>query len=589
MKDFWKYVLATIVGILLIGAIMMALGAMSLVGIIASGEKAATIGKNSVLVLNLNGSMEEQAIEDYKTMLMGGGMTSMGFAETLDAIKKAKDHDNIKGIYIEANGFSADFAQLEELRQALNDFKKSGKWIVSYADNYSQGEYYLASVANKIYMNPSGMLDWHGLAAQPMFVKDVLKKAGIKMQVVKVGKYKSATEMYTEDKMSDANREQTMAYLTSLWNNVTKSVSASRGISVADLNLYADSMQAFCDAKEVVKHKFVDQLVYAEQVKTEIKKLLKLDKDDRINQVFVSDMANVKSKQKGDEIAVYYAYGNIVDQESQGMLMGGGHAIVGKNVCADLEALMNDDDVKAVVLRVNSPGGSAYASEQIWHQVELLKQKKPVVVSMSGYAASGGYYISSGAQYIVADPTTITGSIGIFGTFMDRSELMTQKLGLKYDEVKTNKNATFGTSSRPFNSEELSMLQNYIDRGYSLFRSRVAQGRKMTVDQVEQVAQGHVFTGEDALKLKLVDELGGLDKAVAKAATLAKLKDYHTINYPAPPSLLDQVMGLTSGGNNLDEMLRAELGEFYEPLLILREAQTMYPIQARMPFIPNFK
>ena len=345
----------------------------------------------------------------------------------------------------------------------------------------------------------------------------------------------------------------------------------------------------FEGAEAQKKYKLVDALLYHDQVKAEVKKLLKLDDDKSINQLSISDMQTVKRKKDGEQVAVYYAYGDIVDSPSQGMLMGGGHQIVANDVNNDLQSLADDDNVKAVVIRVNSPGGSAYASEQLWHQIEVLKQKKPVVVSMGGYAASGGYYMSSGANYIFAEPTTLTGSIGIFGTIPDRSELMTKKLGLKFDEVKTNKNAAFGTSSRPFNAEEISYLQSYINRGYQLFRKRVADGRKMTIEQVEAIAQGHVFTGADALKIKLVDELGGLDKAIAKAAQLAKIDEYYTNNYPAPPSIFDQLMNQAKGGNYLDDQLRVALGEYYQPFMLMREANQMSPVQARLPYFLNIK
>ena len=591
MKDFFKYVLATMVGLLAFGLLMAILGVMSLVGMVASGSATQNVSDNTVLVMNLAGQMEEQAGEDVMGLLTGSGINGMGLQETLSAIEKAKENDKVKGIYIEAGAFGADYAQVQEIRDALSDFKKSGKWIVAYGDIYSQSAYYLCSVADKVYLNPSGQVDWHGIASEPMFVKDVLQKVGVKMQVVKVGKYKSATEMYTEDRMSDANREQVTAFITGIWNNMVKAVSESRKISPDSLNAYADRLVMFEGAEALKKMKFVDDLLYHDQVKAEVKKLLDIDEDKKINQVSIGAMQNVKQKQKGEQIAVYYAYGDIVDTPSQGLLMGGGHQIVGNEVNKDLQKLADDEDVKAVVIRVNSPGGSAYASEQIWHQIEELKAKKPVVVSMGGYAASGGYYISSGANYIFAEPTTLTGSIGIFGVLPDRSELMTKKLGLKFDEVKTNKNANFGASSRPFNAEELGLLQGYINRGYELFRKRVADGRKMTVEQIEENAQGHVFTGEDALKIKLVDELGGLDKAVAKAAKLAKLDEYHTTPYPASPDLMEQLLNKTnsSNGNYLDEQLRLTLGEYYKPFVLLREANNMSTIQARMPFYLNIR
>lgn len=589
MKDFFKYVLATIVGIVILFVVMAILGAMSLVGMVASGEATKNVSNNSVLVVNLSGTMEEQAGDNTLNQFLGSAASSMGLQETLEAIQKAKENDNVKGIYIEAGSFSADYASLQEVRNALLDFKKSGKWIVAYGDIYTQATYYLCSVADKVWMNPSGEIDWHGMASQPIFVKDLLAKVGIKMQVIKVGKYKSATEMYTEDHMSDANREQTQAYINSIWKQITNDVSSSRKISVDSLNAYADRLVMFEGAEAQKKYKLVDALLYHDQVKAEVKKLLKLDDDKSINQLSISDMQTVKRKKDGEQVAVYYAYGDIVDSPSQGMLMGGGHQIVANDVNNDLQSLADDDNVKAVVIRVNSPGGSAYASEQLWHQIEVLKQKKPVVVSMGGYAASGGYYMSSGANYIFAEPTTLTGSIGIFGTIPDRSELMTKKLGLKFDEVKTNKNAAFGTSSRPFNAEELSYLQSYINRGYQLFRKRVADGRKMTIEQVEAIAQGHVFTGADALKIKLVDELGGLDKAIAKAAQLAKIDEYYTNNYPAPPSIFDQLMNQAKGGNYLDDQLRVALGEYYQPFMLMREANQMSPVQARLPYFLNIK
>jgi protease-4 len=589
MKEFVKYVLATIVGLFLFGIIMIAVGAMSIVGMISSGQATKNVKENSVLVLNLEGTMDERSGDNMISQFTKGALDSPGLEETLNAVKKAKDNDDIKGIYIEAGAFSTDYASAQELRNALDDFKKSGKWIIAYADAYTQGTYYLSSVASKVYLNPSGMVDWHGLGAEPMFVKDLLAKFGIKMQVVKVGKFKSATEMFTEDKMSDASRLQTQVYINGLWANMCKGVSDSRKISVALLNQYADSLMTFNDPKVLVKKHIVDGLLYTDQVKKEVKKLLKLDDDETINQVSVEDMQNVKDKQDGDEIAVYYAYGNIVDSPLEGGIFGSEHMIVGKDVCKDLEKLMNDDDVKAVVVRINSGGGSAYASEQIWHQIAMLKTKKPVVVSMGGMAASGGYYMSCNANWIVAEPTTLTGSIGIFGMIPDRSQLLTQKLCIKFDEVKTNKNSTFGTPARPMNAEEIAYLTQYIDRGYSLFRQRVADGRKLTVAQVQEIAQGHVFLGQDALKIKLVDELGGIDKAIAKAGKLAKLTTYYTENYPELTSMFDQLMTVTQGGNYLDDQMRIALGDYYEPFMLLKSMNQQSAIQARIPVYFNIK
>ncbi len=590
MKEFFKMVFATIVGMLLFGIVMGILGVMCLVGMVASSGSVKSLEDNSVMVLNLSGQLDERAQDNVMSMFMGGDNGAIGLDDVLSAIKKAKANDEIKGIYIESGMFSSDsYASMQAIRRALVDFKKSGKWIIAYGDNYTQGTYYLASVADKVYMNPEGILDWHGIASNPIFLKDAMSKFGVKMQLSKVGAYKSAPEMFTADKMSDANREQVTAYINGIWDNVLKEVSDSRKIPIDSLNSYADNMVMFGGSKALIEKKMIDGVLYTDEVKDVVKKQLKLDKEDDINQLALIDMANVKDTDtEGEEIAVYYAFGDIVD--------GGGNDLPAQEaqidaqvVCKDLADLAEDDNVKAVVLRVNSGGGSAYASEQIWHQMELLKKKKPVVVSMGGMAASGGYYISCNSNWIVAEPTTLTGSIGIFGMFPDYSGLLKDKLGVKFDEVKTNKNSSFGTMSRPFNEEEMSYLNAYIDRGYKLFRKRVADGRKLSIEAVEKVAQGHVWLGQDALKHHLVDELGGLENAVAKAAKLAKLDEYHTSSYPAMPDLFEQLMSSAEDktGSYLDEAMKANLGEYYEPLKLLRDINKHNAIQARIPFLMN--
>ena len=586
MKDFLKYVLATVTGIVLVGIIMAILSVISLVGLAASSASSTNVEENSVFTLNLSGIMDERSEEDPLSMLTGQVSDYMGLDNVLSAIRKAKENKDIKGIYIEAGIFSSDSpASTHALREALLDFKKSGKWIVAYADSYEQSTYYICSVADKIFLNPQGMVDWHGLGATPYFLKDLLAKFGIKYQLAKVGKYKSAPEMMTADGMSEPNREQVTAYINGIWQVMLKEVSDSRKIPVDSLNAYADRFVTLANQEDYLKMKLVDKLIYTDEVKGEIKKLLKIDAKDDIKQLTLSDMEGVKGeKSEGDQVAVYYAYGDIVDSETGGMTQQG-HSIVATEVCKDLERLAKDDDVKAVVLRVNSPGGSAYASEQIWHSVMNLKAKKPVVVSMGGYAASGGYYISCAANYIMAEPTTITGSIGIFGMFPDVSGLLTEKLGVKFDEVKTNKHAAFGTMARPFNAEEMALLEQYIGRGYELFRKRVADGRKQSVGAVEEIAQGRVWLANDALKIKLVDELGGLDKAIEKAAKLAKLKEYHATDYPEPASWMDDLLSMTTDKNNyLDEQLRATLGEYYEPFTYIKNISKQNAIQARLPY-----
>ena len=588
MKDFFKYTAATFVGIIVFTIVCVAL---SVVGMVASASATQAVEKNSVLVLKLNGSIDEQGTDNTIGKLTGNYIPSTGLNDILSAIKKAKDEENIKGIYIDAGVLSTDYATLQEIRSALEDFRKSGKKIIAYADTYSQGSYYLASVADKIYLNPIGMVDWHGIGAQPVFYKDMLAKFGVKFQVVKVGTFKSATETYTEEHMSDANRLQTKMFLDGTWKQVCNAVSKSRGISVDSLNRYADELLMFQSAESLVKRKVVDGLAYASDMKDIAKTQFGIGKDDDLNRLFVSDMTNVKEKQtSGEEIAIYYAYGDIVQSEKVSLLGGGSHCIVSSTVCSDLKDLMDDDDVKAVVIRVNSGGGDAFASEQIWHQVMELKKKKPVVVSMGGYAASGAYYMSAPASWIVAQPTTLTGSIGIFAVFPDMSGLVTQKLGVKFDEVKTNRNSTFGNiMARPFNEEETAVMQQYVNRGYQLFRKRVADGRRLPVESVEKIAQGRVWLGADAIGLKLVDQLGGLNDAVAKAAKLAKLGEYYTVDYPAPSSWIDQLLAGASDAGSVDARLRLTLGDLYEPVSLMRNLDKHEALQARIPFAINMK
>lgn len=589
MKDFFKNVLATAVGVLLVGFITGFFMVVSLVGMALSQSETAPVADNSVLVLRLTGSLSERANDDVLASMFGDRIPKLGLATMTEAIRQAKESDKVKGIYIEAGAFAPDsYASLAAIRRELEEFRKAGKWIVAYGDSYTQGAYYLASVADKVYLNPQGQVDWHGLGSEPVFVKDLLAKLNVRMQVAKVGTYKSATEMFTGEKMSDADRQQTTAYLTGIWQNVVSAVGKSRSLTAQQLNAYADSLVSLAAPQDYVRMRMVDGLLYTDQVRQAVKKKMGLSPDDEIPQVSMSDLlAAGPEDKKGDEIAIYYAVGDIVDGV---VAMPSRESVIdAQKVCADLQNLAKDKDVKAVVLRVNSPGGSAYASEQIWHQVMELKKVKPVVVSMGSYAASGGYYISCPANWIVAEPNTLTGSIGIFGMFPDVSGLLREKLGLKFDEVKTNKYALFGTRSRPFTADELSHLESYIDRGYKLFRQRVADGRRLKVDQVEQVAQGHVWLGQDALRVGLVDQLGGVEVALRKAAQLAKLTQWHSTAYPVLPDYLSQLLDLPGAarGNYLDEQVRQSLGAYYEPFALIRDLQAQNPLQARLPFEPN--
>ena len=591
MKQFFKMTLATICGIAIFMVVTGLFFVISLVGMIASDSASTKVKDNSVFVISMNGTISErtEAGSPIDGLMGMADMSQMGLDDLISSIRKAKENDDIKGIYLEGGLTEFDSpATAQQLRDALKDFKKSGKWIVAYADQYMQGAYYVASVADNIYLNGEGMVDFKGLGGKSEYLKGLYEKIGVRYQAAKVGKYKSYVERNTLTGMSDYDREQRTAYLTGIWKYWLKEIAEGRKVTAEQLDQLAnDSIIMLADTKDYVKAKLIDKVMFPEEVKAEIKSRLKLDKDDDINQMTLSDMINVKSKEKkdGEEIAVYYAYGSIVDNDALDLLSGGGHKIVGNQTAEDLRKLADDDDVKAVVFRVNSGGGSAVASEQIRHAVKLLKEKKPVVVSMGGAAASGGYWISSPANYIIAEPTSITGSIGIFGLIPNFSELVQDKLGVTFDGVKTNKYTDFEENlvMEKDNSEEMKYMQGHVDRGYQSFLNIVSEGRGMTPEQVDSIAQGRVWLASDAVKIKLVDKLGSLDDAVKKAAELAKLDEYHTAKYPAPANWMDQLMAGEDKGTYLDGELRAILGDLYEPLMsIRRDIKSNNRIQARM-------
>ena len=594
MKDFFKNVAATIVGLFAFGLIMTILGFICIIGMIASSNSKPTLKDNAVMVLKLQGQIEDLSEDNWLGELTGEQFNNLGMNKILSSIRKAKDEEKVKGIYLETGILESDYATLQEIRNALADFKKSGKWIIAYGDALSQGGYYLASVANKVYVNPEGNVDWHGIASQPQYIKDVAAKFGVHFTVVKVGKYKSYTETYTEDKMSDANREQVSRYISGLWQQMLADVSKSRNISKDSLNRYADGLMVFDDAQLLKSRKMVDGFCYYDEIRDVVKRQLGLKADETINQVDYNDvdMAIDDSNLMGEEIAVYYCQGSIVRMETPS-IYGSEQQIVSTKVIKDLQELADNSQVKAVVLRINSGGGDAYASEQIWRAVKELNKKKPVVVSMGGMAASGAYYMSMGAQYIMAQPTTLTGSIGIFGALPDFSDLMTKKLGFKYDEVKTNRNSAYASAgmSRPWSAEEITTMQNYVNRGYNLFRKRVAEGRKMSTEQVEKIAQGRVWLGTDAKNIKLIDGFGGLNDAIDKAAELAHLSSYQAVEYPALAGWMEQLMDMAGGnkGTYLDEQLRLALGDLYQPFIMIRNMKEKEPIQAALPYVLNIQ
>lgn len=579
MKGFLKSLLASILGCFIVLGVFFLIFFLSIMAMSISSTDKYSLKDNTVLTLKLEGTLSERVEPNSLMDILGQNTdTELGLDDILSSIKKAKENDKIKGIYINAGGFSAASASLKEIRNQLIDFKESGKFIVAYGDVYTQGCYYLSSVADKVIMNPQGNLDLHGLSASPTFYKGLLDKIGIEMQIFKVGTFKSAVEPFMLDKMSDANREQVSAYIGDVWSTITSEISESRKLSVEKINLAADSLQTFKEAKYSLQDGFVDTLMYEADVKEYLKILVGVEKAKDINVASVKNMTSVafenESKSK-DIVAVLYAYGSITDGS-------GKDGITSKRYVKEIEKLKDNDKVKAVAFRVNSGGGSAYASEQIWKAISDLKEKKPVVVSMGDYAASGGYYISCNASKIIAQPNTLTGSIGIFGMFPN-VEGLTKKVGLSFDNVKTNKFADFGDATRPMRDDEKAILQNYIERGYDLFLTRCSEGRGIPKDSLDLIAQGRVWTGNQALKIGLVDALGDLDTAIEEAAKLAELSDYSLRDFPKKQDFFESFFS-----NQKEELttraMKEYLGNDYQLFKTIKEIKEQDFIQARMPY-----
>lgn len=600
MKDFFKYVLATIVGILVVGALSMIMMMVSLLGM--TMQSTTTVPSKSVLVMKLSGEMTERSSENpFSSLLSGNTSDQISLADALKAVDNAKDNDKVKGIYIEAGSFGgATPAMLEELRDKLLEFKRSGKFILAYGDSFTQGTYYISSVADSVVMNPQGMVEWLGLGGTVMYYKDMMDKIGVKADVFKVGTYKSAVEPYITNTMSDANREQITVYTSEIWKQMREDVAKSRKQLSADkLSALADSCIVLADPSEFKKAGMVDKLAYPDEVKHMIARYMEVDSPKDYNTISVADMAKASTDKakdpSGNIVAVYYATGDIVEEESGMDLLSSGDQIVGQKVIKELEKIADDDNVKALVLRVHSPGGSAYASEQIWHALMKIKEKKPVVVSMGGYAASGGYYISCPADWIVAEPTTITGSIGIFGMFFNGNELLEKKLGLKAYSVKTNEYSDFGGGNlyglglRGMNENESKHLQAYINRGYELFTKRVADGRKKSQDYIKSIGEGRVWTGVHAKEIGLVDQLGGLNDAIEEAKKRAKIEKCTVMNYPAEKNLFEKMMDTATKSDSYADARAKELfGEYFEILIATQKASRMQGVQAALPYTIDF-
>lgn len=580
MKEFLRSTLATITGIAICGFVLAFIGIMTLAGIMATSSSETVVRSNSVFVLDLEGIVTERYLSSPIDQFLGEQMSTHGLDDILASIRKAETNSNIKGIYLNAGILDCSHASLQEIRNALVNFKKSGKFLIAYSDAYTQGGYYIASAADKIIVNPAGSLSWHGLAAESMFYKDLLEKLGIKMQVFRVGTYKSAVEPFVCTEMSPANREQTQAFVNSIWQRIVADVAESRHISTDTLNSLADRNMDFQPAETYVATGLADTLMYKDEVLAYLKSLTGMENTDNLRTLSLDEMANVpdspKSKSK-NVIAIYYAFGEIDNAASYD------EGINSEKMAKDLRELRKDERIKAVVLRVNSPGGSAYGSEQIWREVSLLNAEKPVVVSMGDYAASGGYYISCAASRIVAEPATLTGSIGIFGLVPDASRLLKDKLGLRFDGVKTNRLADLGNIGRPMNEEEGALMQNMVNNGYELFTKRCAEGRGMPADSIKKIAEGRVWTGEMAKELNLVDDLGGIDTAIEIAAEMSGTTDFNTVSYPEKENFLTYLMD-TGTDRYINGKLQSAFGEFYNGAQLLKHIDKADRLQARMPF-----
>ena len=585
MKSFFKMMFASVFGVFIASFIMGLILILTLIGIIAGSESPTFLPKkNSILEINLNGSMSDRVVDNPFASLLGGkDNEQISMVDIVSSIKKAKENKNIKGIYLKGGFLSSGISSVETIREALTDFKESGKFVIAYFGQCSQSAYYLCTVADKVIFNPLGMLDLHGLAAVPTFYTGLLEKLGIQLEIFKVGTFKSAVEPFMLDKMSEANREQVKSYLGSLWNNMSSSIAENRKLTQEDLNNLVNEGLVLKDANYLLNAGLVDTLLYSTDTSDYLKALVGVEKKEDLNLISVSDMKLLPKKQEKtkDKIAILFAEGEITQAASGAFNTES--VISDKEYVKELRNLRDKDDVKAVVFRVNSPGGSMYIAEQIWKEVVEIKKVKPIVVSMGNYAASGGYYISCAADWIIAEPTTLTGSIGVFGIIPNAKGLM-GKVGLTTDVEKTNKFADFGNLSRALNIDEKMLLQTYVTEAYDTFITRCADGRNKSKATIDSIGQGRVWTGKQALELGLVDELGGLDKAIEVAAQKANLEKYDTNHYPVQKGFFTLLLEGSFGGIKV-KLLKSLLSETeYQNYLLLKNIGKQDVIQARMPF-----
>jgi protease-4 len=584
MKEFFKFVFASMLGFILSFFVVLLLMIVLLTAIVstAGSDGKVSVASNSVLHVSLDYPIKERTDKNPFAELSLFGIENkkkLGLNEILQGIKDAKSDDHIRGIYLDASSIESGMATMEEIRNALVDFKKSGKFIIAYSEVYSQGAYYLATAADKIYLNPEGMIDFRGLSSEIMFFKGALDKLDIEAQIIKVGTYKSAVEPFILDKMSEPNKQQVNSFLGSMYDHFLSEISKSRKIPKNTLFSIADNAQIRAP-KDALTYKMVDGLMYKDEVLDELKKLTKIDKKKEIKSVSLEEYApaeDEKEESSQNRIALIYANGEIMSGE------GDDETIGSERISRAIRKARMDDKVKAIVLRVNSPGGSALASDVIWRETVLAKKSKPVIVSMGDLAASGGYYIACAADSIFAQPNTITGSIGVFGIIPNMQKFFNNKLGITFDGVQTGKFADLGTVSRPLTDAERMIFQLEVNKTYNTFTKKVADGRKKSQSYIDSIGQGRVWSGTEALKKGLIDRLGNIDDAIASAAKKAKIKDYKIVKYPA------QVDPITSLFDNSADKVKTyfvqrELGDNFIYYEQMKSALNLSGVQARIPY-----
>ena len=584
MKNFLKYLLASILGFIIASLVLFFIFIGIIGGMVSSSNKLPEVKENSILYINLNKEIVDRSANDpfkgFDFMSMQT-KTSIGLNNILKAIENAKDDSKIKGIVMEVDAVNAGAATTNEIRNALLNFKESGKFILSYNDLYSQKAYFLSSVADKIYMNPEGLVDWVGLRSEVMYYKNILEKLGVEPQIIRHGKFKSAVEPFMLDKMSPENREQISTFIGSIWNYWVESISKSRNISVAELNRFANEM-VIRNGKTSYENKLVDSLIYKDQFIDIVKKKLGISDKKDISSISLDDYAKIPTPLKGkglskNKIAVIYATGEIV----MGSVTEG--SIGSDGISKAIRDARRDSTIKAIVLRVNSPGGSALASEVIWREMVLAKKVKPVIVSMGDVAASGGYYISAPADTILADPTTITGSIGVFGMYFSVKEGMNKKLGINVETVTTNSHSDFGSLYRPLTAEERAVAQLGVEDIYQSFIGHVSEGRNIPVARVDEIGQGRVWSGANAINIKLIDDFGGLKAAIKIAVKKAKLDDYRLTELPKQKDPIQQLIEDLTGNTKIS-ILKNELGFAYRQYNNIMNMVSNQGVQARIPY-----